>query len=163
MIRQWVVVAALLAGSAAQAGIYKCVVDGKTTFSQHPCGEAAEVVDVKDSAPVAAGANALATQPSSIQAQHLDAGVNKYVDQRKARRHLDEKIKNLAALKAERDYKVRYYKTASNTSEYASQAAFFQAKANEARLEYDKPIERAEDAVEEARRRLDEINQMENY
>jgi hypothetical protein len=43
------VVAAMLIGACAgsQAGIYKCVVDGRTTFSQHPCGDAAQEVDIK--------------------------------------------------------------------------------------------------------------------
>ena len=31
----------------AQAGIYKCVIDGKTTFSGEPCSDNAEKVDVQ--------------------------------------------------------------------------------------------------------------------
>lgn len=36
---------------ATPAGVYKCFVDGKTTFSQIPCGDQAEEIEVKTDAP----------------------------------------------------------------------------------------------------------------
>jgi dTDP-D-glucose 4,6-dehydratase len=43
-MRSIIIAVAIVAASVAQADIYKCVVNGKTTFSQQPCGDNAEVV-----------------------------------------------------------------------------------------------------------------------
>lgn len=46
-MRTLIVSAAVLVALAAEAGVYKCVVDGKTAFSQIPCGETAEEVELR--------------------------------------------------------------------------------------------------------------------
>jgi len=40
------VIATMLVMFSAEAQIYKCVIDGKTTFSQFQCGESAKVVEI---------------------------------------------------------------------------------------------------------------------
>ena len=42
-----ILVLLLIGAFHAQAGIYKCVIDGKTTFSGEPCSDHAEKINVK--------------------------------------------------------------------------------------------------------------------
>ncbi len=59
----------------ATAGIYKCVVDGKTTFSQRPCGDDAQEVEIKYRAasadPVAPQAQGQPSYQGSIKADQV--------------------------------------------------------------------------------------------
>jgi hypothetical protein len=145
----------------ASPGRVRSVGYGKTTFSQRPCGDAAEVVEVRVAGTPSADDSGQ-SQPG-IYDQYQDMGVGKYVDQRKARRRLEEARVNYAKLKTACDRRISYFDTALDYSVTVDRAGYNQSQANEIRLQCQKPLERAEALVQWAQEALNEINKWDNY
>jgi hypothetical protein len=67
-MRAIILVVAILGGGSAQADIYKCVVNGKTVFSQQPCAPDAVEVQPKVAQPSAAAVAEQAAVTASLSA-----------------------------------------------------------------------------------------------
>lgn len=103
-MRPLFLVAALIAAPGAQAGIYKCVVNGQTVFSQHPCGD--QAVEVKPKV-IQPSASAMAEQQAanaSVQAAASSMERSRRMVQiERSIAGLDDSI---AAMGAERDQRI---------------------------------------------------------
>ncbi len=87
----------------ATAGIFKCVVDGKTTFSQRPCGDDAQEIEVKyRAASVDPGAHQTQGQPSyhgSMKADQVIRDRKTRAKQAEIKKYQQQMDKELAALR----------------------------------------------------------------
>lgn len=104
--------AAVLAAPAANAAIYKCVVDGETVFSERPCSANAEEVQVRVTRPdagaqaeAAARASSIADHQRAMAAERRQREVRHEIDDlesriRVAQREMDAELAALRARKA---------------------------------------------------------------
>ncbi len=123
----------LLAPACLFADMYRCEQNGQVTFSQRPCGDNAEKVEL-DTGPEPAPQP---PQPAStVPAMDVDA----YIDERRYRRRLEQLNGRRKALAQERDRRIadleKQIPQASNYAVYSS----IRRDINNLRRQYDRDI-----------------------
>lgn len=102
-----IIIAALLAASAAQAQIFQCVVDGRKVFSDQPCGKDSKAVDVR---PAAGRARLAPATEGGAPQQATPSDLTKRADDAVKKRFLDEDIyrkeQRVKSLRAEMESKL---------------------------------------------------------
>ena len=130
--------------SSLEAGVYKCVLDGKTTYSQKPCeGEMSEVV-IK-AAPSPAG-NARDAEDYKKSNKELDAAINERRGQRKLRGLKQE----LVILKNKRDREMAHYRSLMRRAATKADVMIIQQEIANRRSEYAEAIRSKEDEIRNA-------------
>ncbi|WP_321528043.1 DUF4124 domain-containing protein [Sedimenticola selenatireducens] len=127
-----------------EAGVYKCVLDGKTTYSQKPCeGEMSEV-EIK-AAPPPSGDPRNANDYKKAN-KELDAAIN----ERRGERKLRSLKQDLTILKNKRDREMARYRSLMRRAVTKADVMIIQQEIANRRSEYAEAIKSKEDEIRNA-------------
>jgi predicted RNase H-like nuclease (RuvC/YqgF family) len=139
----------------AQADIYKCVNEGKTTFSQLPCGETAQVVTVKPSK-----RNESSTASREIYTKQLNA-IEIRIEIKKLEREISQlrtkKRSLLRTMDAELATLRQKKQTAANNLAGATWEASISSEMQSVSHSYKTKIETTQSRIDEANRNLERL------
>ena len=103
-VRAFIMLAALIAAPCVQAGIYKCVVDGQTVFSQHPCGD--QAVEVKPKVIQPSASEMAEPQAVNASVRAAASGMERSRRMAQIERSIAGLDDSIAAMTAERDQRI---------------------------------------------------------
>lgn len=144
-MRQRILILVLLFPFTSTAGIYKCVVDGHTEFSQRPCGENAKEITVNTKKP------SLSPRAPSQRAEEMNAVGDEFEQDRK-RRNLEREqrvlLKDIDRFNSQRDRELKRLEAkkllANNNSAGAAWEQSISTEMQSVNMKYDAKIQAAQ-------------------
>ncbi|MCU7839790.1 MAG: DUF4124 domain-containing protein [Candidatus Thiodiazotropha sp. (ex Troendleina suluensis)] len=136
----------------ANAEVYKCVDNGKTTFSERPCGDSAEVVQVKTTKPTVKTGRSRAEftdQLHSIGSRVERDKIDRRITKQKARKH---------SLRRKRDAKISGLRQNINYARYKNDVMIYQNEIADAREEYSNLAREIDADIDDLEKQRDEID-----
>ncbi|MCH8537312.1 MAG: DUF4124 domain-containing protein [Alkalimonas sp.] len=149
----------LFYSSFLSASVYRCVIDGVTTFSQTPCADNAEKIQGYDTTPTrsAPQATSQSTEPTASQSEL--AQVNTEVRKRRLNRQIQQLEQRVNRL--QRDYEEEFMElTGEPLPEGDRMAAYPVGLAQEivvVRNRYDAEIKKAREELVQRRKELEDL------
>jgi predicted RNase H-like nuclease (RuvC/YqgF family) len=153
-MKHWIMLLAIVS-APLHAEIYKCIDQkGKTTFSEHPCGDSAEIITVKTTQP-AHPAKSVSDYSAELEAISTRTNIRKLerrIDKLETRkRSLHRKMD--AELAALRKKKLR----ANNNLAGAAWLASISSEMKAVSASYTTKIESTQDQIDQSQRDLEEL------
>lgn len=128
----------------AESGVYKCVLDGKTTYSQRPCEGNISEVEIKP--PPTLSGSAKSTNDFKEANKELDAAIN----ERRGQRKLRGLKQDLVILRKKRDREMAKYRSEMRRALTKADVLIIQQHIANRRSEYAKAIKSKEDEIRSA-------------
>jgi hypothetical protein len=123
-----------LISTSTHAAVYKCVVDGKTTFSQRPCEGDMEKITIKEASPRSS------TYQENTDYKQLNEQMDDAINKRRADTRLYNLKRDLRNLIDERAENLEYWRSQIKPGITKLDLILIQNKMAEVRSEYDRAI-----------------------
>ncbi len=134
------------------ATVHKCKDEnGKTVFSQRPCGDSSEEVTFKPAPLVGSGKNAKSTDYKQAN-QEMD----RLIDLRRMKRRLRTLKRDLRNTIKERDSRISYLQGKIATAQYANHQIVYPNEIADARSAYGERIRAIRSTIQEQQRFIDQ-------
>ncbi|TVO73419.1 DUF4124 domain-containing protein [Sedimenticola selenatireducens] len=128
----------------AESAVYKCVLDGKTTYSQRPCEGKISEVEIKP--PPTLSGSAKSTNDFKEANKELDAAIN----ERRGQRKLRGLKQDLVILRKKRDGEMAKYRSEMRRALTKADVIIIQQHIANRRSEYAEAIKSKEDEIRSA-------------